>query len=444
MVYERLLIPLVHLRLNKENDRHGPLPSEPDCIAWMLENLDKEILNLAKDIAERGLSPIDGVLVLPNPESTSEYVVWEGNRRITALKLIDDPNRCPDPILRRKFAEIAGKAKIQVPHVIECTIAPSVEEADRLIELRHQGPQEGIGTLPWDGQQKSRHLQRLGKKGRYAFSHQIIDAFTDKLEQELREKVTGTGFAISTLDRLLKNPEVRDFLGITNEDGVPRRFLHEKETLKGLTKILGDIANGMSVKKVYTTTQQRKYIRGFHPDHTPDQKQNLKDSIAMARPLESQPKTSSGRSKAISYKRSRLIPTDVHYVIRDKRLNTIYRELRNIDLSGHRNAVAVLFRVFVELSIELYLEKHQVPYNDNDKLAKKAESAITHMKEKAWADAKVVKGIQAGISSPHNPLSFNTFNAYVHNRHFHPSPQELATAWDNAQPCLDVLFNHLT
>ena len=85
MAYERIPIPLVHLRLNKENDRHGPLPSEPNCIHWMLENLGKEILNLAKDIAERGLSPIDGVLVLPNPESTSEYVVWEGNRRITAL-----------------------------------------------------------------------------------------------------------------------------------------------------------------------------------------------------------------------------------------------------------------------------------------------------------------------------------------------------------------------
>ena len=135
MAYERIPIPLVHLRLNKENDRHGPLPSEPNCIHWMLENLGKEILNLAKDIAERGLSPIDGVLVLPNPESTSEYVVWEGNRRITALKLLDDPNRCPDPILRRKFADMAGKAKIPVPSEIECTIAPSVEEADRLIEL---------------------------------------------------------------------------------------------------------------------------------------------------------------------------------------------------------------------------------------------------------------------------------------------------------------------
>ena len=443
MAYERLPIPLVHLRLNKENDRHGPIPSEPDCILWMLENLGKEILNLAKDIAERGLSPIDGVLVLPNPESTSEYVVWEGNRRITALKLIDDPNRCPDPILRRKFADIAGKAKIPVPHEIECTIAPSVEEADRLIELRHQGPQDGVGTLPWDGQQKSRHLQRLGKKGRYAFSHQIIDAFADKLDQELREKVTGTGFAISTLDRLLKNPEVRDFLGITNEDGIPRRSLHEKETLKGLSRILEDIADGMPVKKVYNTSQQRKYIRGFPPENTPDRKQNLKDSIAMVPPLESQSMRSIVRSKAISYKRSHLIPTDVHYAIKDKRLNTIYRELRDIDLSGHRNAVAVLFRVFVELSIELYLEKHRVPYHDNDKLAKKAEIAINHMKEKAWADTKIVKGIQTGISSPHNPLSFNTFNAYVHNRHFHPSPQDLATAWDNGQPFFDVLFSHL-
>ena len=162
MVYERLPISLVRLRLNKENDRHGSLPSEPDCIRWMMENLGDEILNLAKDIAERGLSPIDGVLVLPNPEAPGDYIVWEGNRRITALKLIDDPNRCPDLTLRRKFTEISGKAKIPVPDEIECTIAPSVEEADRLIELRHQGLQEGVGTLQWDGQQKSRHLQRLG------------------------------------------------------------------------------------------------------------------------------------------------------------------------------------------------------------------------------------------------------------------------------------------
>jgi len=443
MTFKRLSIPIARLKLNKENDRHGPLPSEPDCIGWMLENLSDEILNLAKDISEHNLSPIDGVLVLPSAETAGDFIVWEGNRRVIALKLLDDPNRCPSLSLRRKFVETSGKAKIPIPQEIECTVAPSIEEADRLIELRHQGSQDGIGTLPWDSQQKSRHLQRLGKKGRYAFSHQVIDAFSDKFDQEIRDKVVGTGFAISTLDRLLKNPEVREFIGITNEDGVPRRFLHEKEILKGLTKILRDIADGMPVKDVYTTKQQRKYIRGFSSNDTPDQKQNLRDSIALATPTSSQPKKAIVRSKTISYKRSHLVPMDVHYVIRDKRLNAIYRELRDINLSEHRNAVAVLFRVFVELSTELYLDKHGIAYHDNDKLAKKAESAITHMKGKAWADTKIVKGIQAGISSPHNLLSFNTFNAYVHNRHFHPSPQELATAWDNAQPFLDVLFNHL-
>lgn len=443
MDYERLTIPLVRLRLNKENDRHGSLPSEPDCIRWMLENLGNEILNLARNIAERGLSPIEGLLILPNPDAPGDYIVWEGNRRVTALKLIDDPNRCPDPTLRRKFAEISSKAKVPVPNGIECTIAPSVEEADRLIELRHQGAQEGVGTLKWDAQQKNRHLQRLGKTGRYAFSHQVIDAFTGKLDPHLHKKVTGSGFSISTFDRLLKNPDVRDFLGIRNEDGAPRRFLHEKETLKGLTKILRDIADGMPVKDVYTVKQQREYIRGFQAEDTPDRRKNLKDSIGMVQPTEFSSKTSVVRSKPVSYKRPHLIPPAVRYAIRDKRLNAIYRELRIIELSDHRNAAAVLFRVFVELGIELYLEKHKVPYHDNDKLAKKAESAITHMKGANWADASTVKGVQAGISSPHNPLSFNTFNAYVHNRHFHPSPPELATAWDNAQPFLDVLLNHL-
>jgi hypothetical protein len=443
MAYERLLIPLVRLRLNKENDRHGSLPSEPDCIRWMLENLGDEIRNLAQDIAERGLSPIDGVLVLPDTETRGDYIIWEGNRRITALKLLDDPNRCPDAKLRRKFAEFRGKAIVPVSDEIECTVAPSVEEADRLIELRHQGPQDGVGTLPWDGQQKSRHLQRLGKKGRYAFSHQVVDTFADKLVPDLREKVTGSGFAISTLDRLLKNSEVRDFLGITSEDGVPRRCLHEKETLKGLSKMLRDIADGMPVRKVYDAKQQREYIRGFPAEDTPDRTKSLKDSVAIAAPSQALSKSPMVRNKPVSFKRQHLIPADVRYSIRDKRLNAIYIELRELDLKDYRNSVAVLFRVFVELSIDCYLDKQVITYHANDKLSLKAGKVADHMEAKGWANRDTVKGIKAGISSPHNPLSFNTFNAYVHNRLFHPAPPELATAWDNVQPFLDVLFGHL-
>ncbi len=442
MTHERLSIPLARLRLNTENDRHGPLSSEYDCIQWMLTHHGKEIRNLAKDIASHGLSPIDGVLVLPYPEIAGDYVVWEGNRRVTALKLIDDPNRCPDAKLRRKFVEIRGKARVSIPTDIECIVASSMEDAERLIELRHQGPQDGVGTLQWDAQQKSRHLQRLGKTGRYDFTHQVIDAFVDKLNPDLREKVTAKGFRISTLDRLLRNPDVREFLGISNEDGVPRRFLRESETLKGLTRMLGDIADGMPVGDVYNKKQQKKYIDGFPPESRPDPTRTIKDSrpLAKSRSVPDAPRT---RQRPLSHKRNRLIPTEVRYAIKDTRLRAIFRELRELDLKEYRNSVAVLFRVFVELSIELYLDSHAIEYSTGDKLFKKASKAAVHMKEQGWAEKDVLKGINAACSSPNNPLSFHTFNAYVHNRHFHPSAPDLATAWDNVQPFLDVLYERL-
>ena len=105
MDFERELISLAKLRLNKENDRHGSLPSEHECIDWLLTRHKDHIVNLAANIAEFGLSPIESVLVLPSgDEAPGDFDVWEGNRRVAALKLMDDPNRCHDAKLRRKFS----------------------------------------------------------------------------------------------------------------------------------------------------------------------------------------------------------------------------------------------------------------------------------------------------------------------------------------------------
>lgn len=199
----------------------------------------------------------------------------------------------------------------------------------------------------------------------------------------------------------------------------------------------------MKVTDVYTSDQQKKYIGGFATANKPSHTKRLKDSVTLVPGTPVKPKQVPIRSKPLSHKRPHLIPSDTRYSIRDKRLNAIYKELREIEIKNHRNAAAVLFRVFIELSIDLYIENHQVQVNDNDKLARKAEKAITHMKKNLWAQDQEVKGIQVAIASPNNPLSFHTFNHYVHNRHFHPDPSNLTTAWDNVQPFLNVLFGHL-
>lgn len=444
--YERELIPLARLRLNKENDRHGPLPSEVECLDWLLTHHRDHMLNLAKDIAEHGLSPLDSILVLPaSTETPGEYVVWEGNRRVAALKLLDDPNRCHDQGLYRRFAKTKNEAQAALPTEVECVVAPSNEEADRLIELRHQGPQDGIGTVPWDARQKERHQERLGKRGRYAFSHDVLDAIADRLEADLRERVQGMEFPISTLDRILKDTRARKFLGLSTEGGAPQRVFEEKETLKGLVKILLDLAEGrLPVRKVYTSDKIREYLDGFPKKNTPDPRTVLQEPV----PLTAHEgklhdaSVAKARPRPVAHERKRLIPAGVSYRIEDARLNVIYHELRRLDVETYRNAVSVLFRVFLELSVDFYLDSQAVKYFAHDKLASKIQKAVIHMKEKGWLDKKASKGIDSAVSSKNDLHSVDTFHAYVHNRRFQPLPSDLNTAWDNLQPFLDVLFSH--
>jgi hypothetical protein len=447
MEYERELIPLAKLRLNIENDRHGPLPSEHECIEWLLAHHRDHMMNLAENIASHGLSPIESILVLPaGDEAPGDYSVWEGNRRVAALKLLDDSNRCHDPKLRKRFTAIRSGAKVPVLDAVECTIAPSAEEAERLIELRHQGPQDGVGTVSWDARQKERHLQRLGKHGRYAYSHKVIDAVSNKLDSELVAKLQDSSFSISTLDRVLKNAYAREFLGLATEGGEPHRLIDEKETLKGLAKVMGDIADGMPVKNVYSSDQIKAYLGGFEKKNTPDRKKSLSTPapLASASVGKATPSKTATRSRPNLRDRKRLIPLGCTYSISHNRVNAIYHELKGLDVDTRRNAVAVLFRVFLELSIDVYLNEHKITVPQGDKLANKAGKAVKHMKDNSWLDRKGSKGIDSAISSRHGPHAVDTFHAYVHNSSFQPVPSDLNVAFDNLRPFFDCLFEHLS
>jgi len=447
MDFVREVIPLAKLHLNLENDRHGPKPSEYECIQWFLTHYRKHIINLATDIAIHGLSPIDGILVLPGgDETTGEFDVWEGNRRVTALKLLDDPNRCHSTTDRQSFTKIRNKASVPLPQFVECTVAPSLEEAERLIELRHQGPQDGVGTVPWDANQKSLHQERLGKRGRYSFSQQVLDGIKDKLDDDTKKQISTQRFPISTLDRILKNTDAREFFGLSTEGGTPQCVLEEQEVLKGLIKVVSDIAQGeLPVSKVYSSLDIKKYLEGFEKPNIPNKRKLLSDPMPLTshRGVRVKLIKTKARSRPLSHERKKLIPSSVTYSIKDKRVNSIYAELRKLNVDTNKNAVAVLFRVFLELSIELYLEEHDISYSGNDKLRQKARKAVEDMSEHKWLKKAERKGIDVAINSRDYPNSVDTFHAYVHNRQYHPVPSELNIAWDNLQPFFDTLFAHI-
>ena len=87
MKHQEKRLPLSKLIINTNNDRFEPVENEIEAIDRMLEAQGDKIYQLAKHIVEFDLSPKPFYVITYN----NKYVVGDGNRRTTALKLMKNP-----------------------------------------------------------------------------------------------------------------------------------------------------------------------------------------------------------------------------------------------------------------------------------------------------------------------------------------------------------------
>src|SRR4051795_13315424 len=82
-------IPLESLLVNRANDRHGELENETAAIAWLFHDFELHMRNLTKDIVANG-EIFEPPLVFPEGD---QFILFDGNRRMTCLKLLEKPRR---------------------------------------------------------------------------------------------------------------------------------------------------------------------------------------------------------------------------------------------------------------------------------------------------------------------------------------------------------------
>ena len=450
-------IKLTSLLVNTENYRFEPQSSQKEAIDKMIEDQNDKLYALAVDILKNGLSPVD-LIIVTQESNTSRYIVLEGNRRITTLKLLSNPSLIGDEYdnLRRKFQKLMKEHDNSFLKSVLCAVFETSEEADIWIKRKHTGEQGGIGTVTWNAQQKDRFEERVG--GKASTSLQIIALLEQSNIVPIEIKNRLSSLNTTNLQRLISDKYVRAKLGLELNNGILVSKTAPEEIVKGLISIVQDILlPDFKVADIYNADKRREYIDAKSDDALPnlsnevDVPWHLSTQNAVIEPQEKT--TVSKGSKSISSGKSTrrsLIPTSFCININDEeaKIKKIFSELKTIPISANPNAASILFRVFLELSVDRYLECYGLVKGEalsacssKEDLNGKVQKVLNHMYNVLKViDNTLSKGIRAELSDRNSILSIESLNAYAHNPFFYPKADNLIIGWDNTAKFFSIIW----
>lgn len=422
MAYRKL--PLASLVVNPANDRHGELENETAAIAQLFAAQEPHMRSLAKDLVAKG-EVFEPPLVFPSGE---KFVVADGNRRTTCLKLLAAPRRAPTVELQQFFADLRKKWPGIFPDKIECRVETDRDRVDDILYRRHTGVQGGIGQSTWNDRMKNNFVIRTGKGTGLNIA--------DEIEKRLKEAklLPARKIPRSNLNRLLSAESLRNRLGISVRKGKLDIIRDEGATLSALQRVASDLANRViTLDDIWDTESKLAYIdrldaEGILPAIP-------RNPGAAPRPAPSPPPASPRPNPApprpVAW--PHLIP-DVNYGVtwpaHLQRHRAIWDELQyKLDLAEVPNAASVLLRVLLELAIDNYVKRRQPSgVQETDKLSVKAGKVAANLHAAGKIDKKYLGAITK-LKHGEEVISIDTLNRYVHSPNFSVSPEHLKMLW---------------
>lgn len=234
---------------------------------------------------------------------------------------------------------------------------------------------------------------------------------------------------------------VREKLGLTVKNKVVQIVGDPNRVAKAIAWVVRDlISRGISVGEVYDIKKRQKYAREIPKaivvKATGPGTPAATTSATATRPGKSKPTT---RRRPV---RDHLIPPDCILTVHDLRSKEIEQELRRLSLQEYTNAAAVLFRVFVELSVDWYIDDQGLSLSAQPKLAEKVKAAGEHLLKRARLTQQSIKPVrQACQRGQYLGASITLMNDYVHNSAMFPAAGDLRSHWNSLQPFFAAIWS---
>lgn len=438
---------MASLLLDETNPRFSePATSQRDALNKLLADAPHKIVNLAEDISnESSVNPTElPVCVVED----GALVVIEGNRRLAALKLLRNPDLADDDVHSSSFRAIAKGG--QGPESLFCYTSPDREAARHWLELRHTGENDGLGVVEWQAWQSNNFRRRRGSQADRAtiFCSAVAADFPDEAEL-LADIATVRRERLTTLGRLVADPEVRSNFGFNFVDDGIEFYFEREHIFAGMQQIFGDLAGDVGVSQIKSKEQRATYIKkaaeaqalpprgerrleprspGTNGENTaPDQSADPPGGTALPHTRRKMP-----REENVIFKGLKLRHVDL-------RTSKVLTQAQGVDIATAPAVAAVMLRVVLELTVTEVVLKFGLG-KDEISLKKKIAAVLRRLDPNIENPVKR----EASLATPwirsqseDGGVAVQAMHAYVHNVMTNPTVGEVRELSRTFRPLLE-------
>ncbi|WP_143163890.1 hypothetical protein [Actinomyces denticolens] len=461
------------------------MTSEKEATERLMSEFGPKIIGLAKSIAEHGLNPTESWAVV---EEGGRYIVLEGNRRLVACRMLDNPSKAPKEHIRtfeRIKSSVSAAPEDLKPN---CVTFERRADARYWIQIKHHGAGNGEGTAPWGPEMV--YLHQVAGGGRPVewneFWYWLEEAYhndailIDRIHQARREQYT-------LMDRVY-NWKVKDLLNTefdhdgklhaSVDSGKIRPFIEQLVTgmLAGKTYVSDSLADRPAFIALSSRTLNDRPATGkvltdlwektigdadvspaskaptIHAATNADPASELDNpTLSYANPLD--PSTKQERTREVRNRSDRPRKSDTHlyYGVKHsnmpKRVKDILKECNRIEIKTSPETASIMARVAVEVAVDAFIKDKNLRKPEKSKLADKIAIVMRHLDPDL--DSKTpsrddLKGTWAAVRTDKADGHFvRDLNECVHEHTFIAAPEMAEKAHRLFAPLLNAINDDL-
>ena len=449
-------VPVTDILLDIGNARIRAGADQSDCIARILRK-EEQLLALMEDIARNGLTTMP---ILVAPGENGNWVVKDGNRRVTALKLLNSPALCVEDRLRTKIQVLSKKYANNFPSAVDVMSSNNPEAIIREVLARHSGANNGAGLLDWEAYLRTvyllnnRHPAEYKRAGQYAFWAEkqgilVEDNFPITTLQRFftTENLVMLGFNIaneelelntsSEIAKKIAQKIITDFqTKYKNVDDIrnPEQAISYIETVRAAVGIVKPTNNASNTTAAQGRSSKTTPAPSPQSDTTPFEGKTTQYSDASETRIDDPKKSRPAPSpQAASWDRARLFQgrsPDLAIPAAEGKATTIVSEIRKLHVRETPLAAAVLLRALIEISDGYFRNMSRIP--DQTKLGKNIAKSATVMRDAGKLTTSEFDVVNR-LAQPGNAdlLNIDMLQKIIHRDTHHVDYQFVNTFWDN-------------